>query len=262
MTLLVSEAIGIAEHALAGPIHEKITALRCVNEAGHWLCNARPWRWLRGGLEALPFVVDQPYVDLPANFGSITAIEGGRGFPSSIELTTLEELLLYKANAVGSNGTYYTAVVTYDHADITGTSTANNATVTATTAAATAAKKKPTARLEIYPTPDTAATDGILLYYTRGWSPVSQDQDTIFVPDWMESVYLRALRCWAKGYEEDDIYSKDDMLDRFISGSEYLAAIKRDSQAQIDLGVLRGGAAMEGQDRSRPSRYNGVIANP
>jgi hypothetical protein len=262
VTLLLAEAKGIAEHALGGPVHDAVTALRCINEAGHWLCNIRPWRWLRGGLEALAFVADQDYADLPADFGALIALEGGRGFSNSIALVTLEELLERKAQSAGGTASYYCAVVTYDHADITGTSAGGSHAVTATTAATAAAKKRPTPRLEIFPTPTAAATDGALVYYTRGWREVTEDQDTIFVPDWMESVYLRALRCWVRGYEEEDTYPKDEAMAMMVGGPEFRGAVKRDAQMQMLNGPIRGGAAQGGWDQGRQSRLYGVIANP
>lgn len=262
MTLLASQAKQLVEHALGGEVHSAVTPWRCLNGAGHWMCNSRAWRWLRGGLEALALTADQSYVDLPADFGSINAIEGGQGFQASIELTTPDQLLEYKSSATANTGYYYCAVLSYDHADITGTSTGSNHVVAASTAAEQKALKAPTPRLEIYPTPTATVTDGLLLYYTRGWREVSNDTETIFVPDWMEELYIRIARCWAKGYEEDDSYNRDAALMAIMQGPDYAACVRRDTQGQMDKGRVRGGAALESRDRVRQHRYYGTISNP
>lgn len=225
--------------------------MHCVNECGQWLVSTRNWRWLRGGLEALSLVSGQPYVDLPNGIGAIIAVDGGQGFPYSFEQTTLEEILRMRSVQAQTTGIYYFASITYEHADIAGTSTGTNHVVTPNTAAETHAKKHPTPRLELYPTPGQTVADGVLLYYQRGWRTVYEDTDTIFVPEWLQGPYLRALRIWAQGYEysvgSGQSYDKDMALAKLVAGDEWRAAVSRDSALQNTLGRLQGGAAQRGR---------------
>jgi hypothetical protein len=259
MTLLAGEALKIAEHALGGAVDPVITGLRCLNETGEWLVSARPWIYLRGGMEALDLTLDQDYIDLPADFGAIVSMDRASGSSTQFFLLTVDELLeLRQGSTLAGAGTIWGAVV-YDHADITGTSDGVNYNVTASTASEIRAKKHPTARLDIYPTPTLSTTGALLLYYTRGWRGVEEDTDTIFVPSWLEGVYLRALRIWAKGYEEEDSFNKDQALQSLTMGMEWRAAVTRDSNIQTEMGVLRGGAAA-GHTRWR--NLDGTSLNP
>ncbi len=267
MVLLASEAIVIAEHALGGEVHSAIGARRCVNEAGEWLVSARQWLWLRGGLEALPLVAAQPYVDLPSNFGTLVGVEGGEGWPHSYIQTTLADLLLMRANTTASTGQYYHCALSYNHGDITGTSTGANHTVTPTTAAQAKALKSPTPRLELYPIPGDSLADGVIVYYTRGWAVIDEaDTDSIFLPSWMESIYLQLVRLWARSYEYDVGSEgpgwKQRALMEIKFGPEWEACVNRDTAAQMDLGQLKGGAVQQDMAGIRTLRTNNSVDGP
>lgn len=259
MTLLAGEALKIAEHVLGGPMHSAIDPLRVLNDTGEWLVSVRPWNYLLGGVEALDLVADQHHISLPADFGAMVSLSQSEGFTKDIQLSTPGELMdLRRGLAPGGDG-FIWAAVTYDHADITGTSSGGLFTVTPTTDAEARAQKHPTARLEIYPAPEASSTGAILLFYTRGWRSVSEDTDTIFAPTWLEGVYLRAVRIWAKGYEEEDSFDKDQALQKLILSPEFRAAVTRDSNTQMELGPLRGGAT---SSRRGWRNFDGPVLDP
>jgi len=250
MTLLAGEALKIAEHVLGGAMHPAVSGLRVLNETGEWLVSARPWRYLVGGCEALDLVAGQWYVELPEDFGAMISIAQSEGYTKDIRQSTPEEIMdLRRGLAPGGDG-FIWAALTYDHADITGTSSDGLFTVTPSTAAEIRARKSPLARLQIYPEPETSATGALLLFYTRGWRSVSEDTDTIFVPSWLEGVYLRAVRIWARGYEgegvEQDSFDRDLALEKLVKGPQWRAAVTRDSNVQMEMGMLRGGAVGHG----------------
>jgi len=264
MTLLAGEALKIAEHVIGGPMHSAITGLRVLNDTGEWLVSARPWKYLLGGVEALDLVADQSYVELPDDFGALVSISQSVGYTKDISLSTPAEIMdLRRGLAPGGDGFIWAALV-YGHADITGTSTDGQPVVTPTTAAQIRAAKAPEARLDIYPAPESSTTGALHLYYTRGWRSVSEDTDTIFIPSWLEGVYLRAVRIWARGYEgegvESETFDKDMALERLVRGAEWRAAVTRDSNAQMDFGHLRGGAVNTGG--SAWNRWEGAVADP
>ena len=264
MTLLAGEALKIAEHVLGGPLHTAIGGLRVLNETGEWLVSARPWKYLLGGVEALDLVAGQSYVDLPDDFGAIVSISQSVGYTKDIALSTPAEIMdLRRGLAPGGDGFIWAALV-YGHADITGTSTAGIPTVTPTTAAQIRTTKAPQARLDIYPAPESSTTGALHLYYTRGWRQVSEDTDTIFIPSWLEGVYLRAARIWARGYEaegvEQETFDRDVALLKLVQGPQWRAAVTRDSHTQMDLGVLRGGAVNQGV--SIWNRWEGAVDDP
>ena len=150
--------------------------------------------------------------------------------------------------------------VIYDHADITGTKSVDNAyNVTPTTAATQKATKKPSPRLDLYPMPATSETGALLLSYTRGWNKLEEDTDTVFVPDWLESLYLRAARIFARGYEEEDIFDRDAALAGLMNGPEFQAAATRDGNIQTNLGSIEGGV---GRRRGYYRSFEGSVADP
>lgn len=261
MVLLASDSKLVAEHALGGSISTEVTPWRVLNEAGRWLVSSRAWNWQAGGLESLPFVAGQSYVALPEDFQSIHAVDSGQGYEGSVTLTTLADLLRLRANGLESAGYYYWCAVSWDHADITGTSTEPEAPVTPTTPADAIARRYPVPRLELYPTPRNSVTSGVLLYYERGWRELSQDTDTVFLPAWCEGIYHRAVRIFARGYEEEDTFPKDQALASLMMGPEWMAAIAHDTRLQTDLGHIQGGA-VDGQSPVRAHRFTGIVGNP
>ena len=166
-----------------------------------------------------------------------------------------------KSRAVGIAGTVYWCAVVWDHADITGTASDSNISVTPTTAAQSRARKYPAARLELFPTPTASSTEGVLIYYARQWRDVAEDTDTIFLPDWMEGVYHRAVRAWARGYEEEDTFDKDMALEKLMMGPEGRAAIHQDSVLQVNRGQIRNGQAQP-RKIHLPHRFNGSVSGP
>jgi len=260
MTLLAGEALKITEHVLAGSVHPAITGLRVLNDTGQWLVSTRPWVYLRGGMDALDITAGEDFVALPQDFGGIITVARSESFTPSFILTTLEEMMRLRTYTPAVSSFTFWGSVTYDHADITGTASSSGAySVTATTEAEIKAKKKPTPRLDLYPMPGDTTTGALLLYYTRGWRKVEEDTDTIFVPEWLEGLYLRAARIWARGYEEEDTFDKDAALANLQLGPEYKAAIVRDSQIQVDKGLIQGGAT---QKLGWYRNYDGPVGDP
>ena len=260
MTLLAGEALDIVRHALGGEVHSAITGLRVLNETGRWLYSARPWVFLRGAMESLSFTSGQDYIDLPEDFGAIVAVDRADGFHSSLSMVTPETLLELRTTTPVAAAFKFWGCVTWDHADIEGSASVSGGyTVTPTTAAEARAKKRPTPRLEVYPQPSATNTGALLLMYTRGWRQVLEDTDTIFVPEWLEGVYLRAARIWAQGYDKVSGYDKDGELESLVRGAEWRAAVTHDSNIQTDLGTIEGGAA---QRRGWYRHFDQAISSP
>lgn len=259
MVLLAGKAVQVVESVLGGGVDPAIGTLLAVNDAGQWLTSSRPWNYLRGGMEALDLVEGQDWVALPENFGAILSVEQTASYTNTFEFVTLDALLEHRAAGVAPSGATLMAALTYDHADIVGTSSSPSATVTPTTDAEKRAAKSPIARLELYPTPDADSEGALICFYRRGWVNVYEDTDTIFVPPWLDNVLIRASILFAKGYEEEDFIQLEDALTKFALGRQMASAIRMDNGQQRVLGRVRGGAA-----RGRPyfHRSRGTVSGP
>jgi len=252
MTLLTGTAVEIAQHRLGGEISPTVSALRVVNETGNLLCGLRNWNWLQGMLEAVELVPGQPYVDLPPGITSVRAADRGDGYRSSFEWVTPEALLEIRSNTPHLATPAYFGAIVWDHADLTGQTTSPSYEVTPTTEAEAEARREPTPRIALYPVPSDGGNLDLLLYYTRGWRTVAEDTEPIFIPAFVEPLFLEMLRLRALYYENQDSFNYDDAMRsligvpadiRYPGGVAYEAAVRQDHQLQPDLGRLEGGAA-------------------
>jgi len=254
MTLIAGTAIELAEHRLQGAISPTVSALRVVNETGRILCGVRNWNWLQGQLDSLTLTAGQAYIDLPPGVTSVRAVDRGDGYRASFAWVTLESLLEIRSNAPALASPAFFGAIAYDHADIVGETSTPSYTIVPTTEEEAKAKRAPTPRIELYPTPEATGNLDMLLYYTRGWSEVYEDTDPIFIPDWMEPLYVAMLRHRARYYENESEgnFDYDSAMRRLVGvpndqrspgGIEWEAAVRQDHQMQPDLGRLEGGAA-------------------
>lgn len=108
--------------------------------------------------------------------------------------------------------------------------------------AITYAQDQRTPILEIYPTPTADDAEKFQMFYRRGWSRGTSDQNEIKIPEWMEGFFVLLVRAYAQGYEEEPEGSLLGRLEQVESSQMLRAMKKRDGSVQVALGPLRNSA--------------------
>src|SRR5687767_5540187 len=82
-------------HALGNPAEADldITPATVVNDALEHIAAMHQWQWLKTGEQLLSITADQDYVELPADFGSLTAVEHTGGVGRTMIPTTWAHML-------------------------------------------------------------------------------------------------------------------------------------------------------------------------
>lgn len=220
MTLTAQQALGHITHAVDG-LSAPLTGLSLLNEAGEFLVSMRDWEWLASPPVSLDTVASQSYVDLPSDCAAILTLEANNGLHGAVQLTTFSRLQAMRTDASVAPSWYRYAAVVW----------------------AQATSGVPAPRLELWPTPSTSTVGEITLLYRKGWTTLTDDEDAVRIPAWIESLYIAIVRAFAKGYEEDVNVPIEQLLAQIQLGPQFLAAKRRDSSMQVDYGPIEGGAA-------------------
>lgn len=227
MALTAKQAIAHIEHTLYDASSD-IPAIQVVNTAGKLFYEMRNWNFRSKGPATLNFTASQSYIELPADFGTLTYIESTDALTSRVFLGTLAEVQEYRLASLGSPRDFWVAV----------------SFVTPSGGSRIAP------RLEIYPTPSANQTAAITYLYRSRWVDVTDDDaDLSGVPDGAaEALYLRLVRQVARSYEDEDVQDYRDTLE--VRGSlEYQTAVKEDINRQGSYGTLRNGIGHMGRRR-------------
>lgn len=228
MPITDTDAAAYVDRALGGSPTGR-TSIALANDAGRTLMSMRPWRWADGTETLLDLVASQSYVWLPTDFRDLKAAQLVGEVATQLYPTGHEELLNMRARDVVPADTPAFYVVTY--APNSGDSDRLNP------------------RLELHPTPTQNATDGLRVWYTKGWSafPSVADGTEALIPDWMEPLYLAVLSAMARGWE-DDLHTPNAQglyLSQLKATDIYLAAVKQDGEMQPSLGPPSSGFGSE-----------------
>ena len=100
----------------------------------------------------------------------------------------------------------------------------------------------PRPRLDIWPTPTSDATAGIRVYYRSGWMKVTDDNQMLYLPEWMETLYIFLVRAFARSYEREGDGSVSVRLNDIKMGPLFTQAQQRDKEMTPDIGPLTNGA--------------------
>lgn len=156
---------------------------------------------------------------LPSNFRDIIAISATDSLLYGVRLTSLEQILQNRTSQIEVTTSWnYQAAVNYEGSP-------------------------PVPRLEIWPDPQSSQTGVFTIFYRAGWTRVTQDSVNIDVPQWIDSLFLRLVRYFARGYEREDVFEMRQMLDSVMDSPEFIMAAHRDGMTQPFYGKLRGGGA-------------------
>lgn len=111
MALTAREALDHVRHALSADKMPSIGGLRILNDAGEYLVNMHPWRWLEGEQVSLSLLPDQPFIWLPENVHSINALVSADTINANVTLTTAQELARRRASTINTSFHYWAALV-------------------------------------------------------------------------------------------------------------------------------------------------------
>lgn len=218
MVYTIADGLADIRHELGGDL-VGIDPLRVLNEAGQKLYGVRPWNFLvRVGTE-LESVVDQSWIELPADFGRIVTLDYTDQITSGVIQTTLAHINLYRAQAP--------AIPSY-------------ALFVSVSWVIDVSPAVPVPRLEVYPTPSTSTADLLTMTYRVRWVPLTgTDTTPIQIPDWFEGLYRQAVRATASGYQRGDM---EERFGALMGGWDFEAAVRQDTDQQTDYGSLMFGA--------------------
>lgn len=212
-----------------------------INQAGQYLFS-RSWRFRERTSRPVSVVAGQSWAALPGDAEQIVSLTVNAGLGWKVELTTPEQIELFRAASTPAllDHVYYAALSrTWDY---------------------TAGDAFPTARLDLYPTPQTTSADSIIIRYRAGWQELSTstpDSYQIAVPPYVESLLIAYCRAFAVSYEDEGLSARLLEID---GGPLWNAAASKDGIQQRDYGRLPASRANLVND---PMRYrNGFVLPP
>jgi hypothetical protein len=180
--------------------------------------------------ETLDAILENNGVELPSDFGEFIAFDATESLLNSLELIDFQELLNYRSDTNAKDSRYYRGAVSH---------------VLNTT------QGPPTARLDIWPSPDANELGALKMFYRARWRPHTLDDTLVGIPQFCDSLMVALVRAFAAGYEEQDTANVDQRLFALVGnaragippGALMMAAIKQDMRVQNAYGPLRNGAA-------------------
>lgn len=190
-----------------------------VNEAGRWLFSACEWNFLTRPAATLELVNGQAYIELPDDFGSMIGEPVATTFAHyCLSMTTMQEVAdARRLSYSGSVGSYIGAIVWVDP---------------------TGAPTMPQARIEIAPTPQADNATAFTLAYRARWTDVTDANDVVMIPAFMEPLFVRLACVWIGGYEADGEMMLEDRIDRVMGGALWEAALNQDCATQQAIGRI------------------------
>lgn len=226
MPLTINDCEQHLIHELGGLPSSDVRTLWLITQAGVQMVSLHPWRYLNRFTDGtsgnrIDFVSGQNYAALPTGFAEFIGVEKTNGLVNGFELTSYQDLVdmrvgTYPATAHKTYGALY-----WD----------------------TDANGIPVQRLALHPTPTANATNALTVAYRLGWtSPTNRDDKSyLFMPEYMETLYVAILRATAAAYEFRRMTINEAMAE--VQTSPLLFnAIQRDASNQGNVGPLRNGA--------------------
>lgn len=218
-----------------------------VNQAGNYLFS-KQWRFRERTGRPVSLVANQNWAAMPGDAEEIISLVTKAGLGWRVELTSPEQIELFRNSMAPAllDSVYYAALsrpwaqdgVTPETPIVAGTAF-------------------PSARLDLYPTPQSTTTDAIIMRYRAGWTSVSGETNAVTpdtyiipVPPYVEALLIAYCRAFAVAYEDEGLAGRLIEID---NGPIWNAAAIKDGIAQRDYGRLnpvRSGAFV-----SDPVRY-------
>lgn len=222
-------ALGGQPSIVSGVTQEQRIA-EIVNQAGQYLFS-KQWRFRERTARPVSLTASQNWAPLPGDAEEIISLVAQAGLGWRVEMTTPDQIELYRSSMSPTllDSVYY-AALSRPWAESNGTTPL------------TAGTAFPSARLELYPTPQATSTDAIIMRYRAGWSQVTGDTGSVTpdtyqmpVPPYVEALLIAYCRAFAMAYEDEGLAARLVEID---NGPIWNAAAIKDGLQQRDLGRL------------------------
>ena len=228
MSIIANTLYRHIHHGLGGDPSSEFPYQEIVNDAGEWLLSVHRWNWNTPETTTIDTTVDVPYIAMPSDFADLIDIQATNNITSSVTPVTRAKLLEFRTNTVAvTNFTFFYSV---GFRKVSGV-------------------MSPV--LELWPTPSASESDKFTILYCKGWTRVTDDDDVIEAPGYMEPLLKRVCRVFAQGVEEEQQGAQpgarvdvDDLLSRVMAGPLWESATNQDASIQTDLGPMTGGHLM------------------
>lgn len=222
------DIIDSVAHKLGATPDPSMSVYRVINHAGRILFQMHPWRWL-GAVATLDAVAAQPYLVLPADFGTLkqAVIPAGGLLNELVTITLAEYMDLLKTTTTPTGCVW----ICWDG----WTPPASDALPTPPDI-----NVRPTRRALVYPTPTSNAEWSILCHYRRRWVDVSAASITPTASppmptEWDRLFELIVRECAMQLHEEQPSIDGESIAAELARLKEYEGA------TPADLGPIRGG---------------------
>ena len=209
-----------------------ITAATMVNDALEQIAAIHQWNWLSTSDQSLDITADQDYVELPADYGTLIAIEHDESWTDQMIPVSWQTLLWFRQYPVRSWTSGYFYVITTGNVEL---------------GQEDAGLSLPT--INLYPTPAEDQPDAIQFVYRRFLRRLKDDTDRPQWPPYMDRALSLLSRSFAAVDYDDDPQSAYNA--QFYQMIEDLKV--QDGLSQRSYGVPAG--AVSARRRLAPFGY-------
>ena len=219
MAKTLSALIDYAEQAVQGPLDSRLDVVEVVNDAGTAVVAMCPWPWLERPPVSLNFTQNQAYVPLPLDTGEVISLEVSDSLATTVELTSLEEVMYLRGSSLNSPFHFYCALSYPEQRD--------------------SQKNAPEPRLELYPTPGTSESGKIVMRYRAGWVRLRDMDNVSNVPVNIEILLVEMVRAFAIVMHSGGLVS--EAVTKIAQSYLYQSLKSRYGMSQGSLGLHGGG---------------------
>lgn len=193
-----------------------------VNDALEHIVAMHEWNWLSTGEQSLDVVADQDYIELPADFGTLLALQHKEGWARSMIPTTWEQMLRMRATTIQNWSWSFWYVIQTGNVAVGDED---------------AGLDLPT--LALYPTPADDETGAISLVYRRFIRRLTDDTDRPQWPAYMD----RALSVLARAFILGDFDAEN--MPQTTEGQQFAGILPdlkvKDGLSRRSFGLQLGG---------------------
>lgn len=227
MSLTFSQLKSIASRVLGKATSDSdLPHSTIVNAAGVQLYNMCSWQFRERDPVSLSFVADQDHVELPADFGKVTAY-ALNGLTQDFSFTTPQIIANYRDHAIVPTGFHWWGAIVQPRQ-------------------ASQTQVVPPKRVQLYPTPTSGDTVNLLkMWYMAKWWTLVDDDHIAAIPEFIEPLLISLVHAFALAWIDDQIASPAIRVQEIKNSGLYSDAVDEDGTMQPDYGTPRRGAATE-----------------
>lgn len=218
----LAQLVDTVEQALLGAADPRTGAVGAINEAGHYLCAAAEWTFLRRPEQVLGTTAGQAWIALPSDLSEIIALNTYEATITGVHLVSNDQIQRMRASQLQSSLEFY-AALEYP-----------------TQTASTALPIGP--RLAVWPTPGNTTANVFRMLYRAGWVELSDMSAYPNIPADMETLLIETARAIAQGRKAGGSTSVE-RLDAITKSITFSRMVARYGRSQSSLGAMVGGAA-------------------